>query len=280
MKKILLPTDFSVNADNAIDYAMQLYKNEDCTFYILNTYTPVIYDIEYVLASPGQFGLGDAIRQNSLESLDKTYNRIKKEKNNPKHKIETICSFNILISEIEDLIEKKSIDLIVMGTKGATGAKEILFGSNTVQVFKHVKCPVIAIPSDFSYENPHEILFPSDFEVSFEDYHLKPILDIATEHISRINILHVSYGEGLTEEQKANKAQLANYFKHVAFLFHNVKNDNVTDAINEFQIKAKINLLVMINNKHSFFENIFFRSTVNQIGFNLKVPFLVIPSKM
>ncbi len=279
MKKILLPTDFSVNADNAINYAMQLYKNENCIFYILNTYTPVIYDIEYVLASPGQFGLGDAIRQHSLDSLDKTYNRIKKEKNNPKHKIETICSFNILISEIEDLVEKKSIDLIIMGTKGATGAKEILFGSNTVQVFKHVKCPVMAIPSDFSYENPHEILFPSDFELSFEDYHLKPLLEIATEHISRINILHVSYGETLTEEQKSNKAILAAYFKHVAILFHNIKNSNITDAINKFQIKAKINLLVMINNKHSFFENIFFKSTVNQIGFNLKVPFFVIPSK-
>ncbi len=49
MKKILLPTDFSENALNAIDYALQLFKDEKCAFFILNTYTPMIYNYEYQL---------------------------------------------------------------------------------------------------------------------------------------------------------------------------------------------------------------------------------------
>ena len=53
---------------------------------------------------------------------------------------------------------------------------------------------------------------------------------------------------------------------------------NVDEAINKFQISTKTNMLVMINNKHSFFENLFFQSKLKQIGFHLNIPFLVIPS--
>ena len=48
MKKILLPTDFSDNAWNAIVYALKLYKNQKCKFVLLNTYTPMIYNIDYM----------------------------------------------------------------------------------------------------------------------------------------------------------------------------------------------------------------------------------------
>ena len=54
MKKILLPTDFSDNANNAISYAVQLYKNEKCNFILLNTYTPIIYQVEFLQASSPQ----------------------------------------------------------------------------------------------------------------------------------------------------------------------------------------------------------------------------------
>lgn len=276
MKKILLPTDFSDNSWNAITYALQLFKNQECKFYILNTYTPVIYHVEYVLVSPAQFGLGDAIRENSMNSLEFLEKRIKKEFDNPKHSFESIASFNNLISEIKDLSESKNIDYIVMGTKGATGAKEVLFGSNTVHVFKSVKCPVLAIPDDFSFESPLEILFPSDYEVAFEDKHLKPLTDIADEYHARINVLHVLNNGGLSDLQDQNKKILDAKFKNEAHLFHHVKHMNVPEAITDFQIKSKINLLVMINNKHSFFENLFFGSALNQIGFHLHVPLLVI----
>ncbi|NNF81705.1 MAG: universal stress protein, partial [Flavobacteriaceae bacterium] len=147
-KRILLPTDFSENAWNAIDYAVNLFKDEDCIFYLLNTYTPVIYHVEYVLVNPAQFGMGDPIRENSERCLHSIRDRILKENKNPRHKIECISAFNTLIPEILEVVNQKSIDLVVMGTKGATGTKEVLFGSNTVHVFKGVNCPVMAIPDD------------------------------------------------------------------------------------------------------------------------------------
>ena len=278
MKNILLPTDFSDNSWNAIKYALQLFKDEKCTFHLLNTFTPVIYNVEYLQVSSAQFGLVDAMKEVSTKGLKTMSDRINKEFKNPNHKISEISSFNLLIEEIRELDRAHLIDFIVMGTKGATGAKEILFGSNTIHVLKSVKCPVLAIPSDFEYETPLEILFPTDFNINYNKSHINPIKAIAKQYNSRVNVLHVSTGYDLTEMQYKNMKTLEASLKDIANIFHEVRNQNIDDAINEFQIKAKINLLIMINNKHSFFENLFFKSTINKIGLHLNIPFLVIPS--
>jgi nucleotide-binding universal stress UspA family protein len=280
MKNILLPTDFSDNSWNAIQYALQLFKDHKCTFYLLNTYTPIIYDVQYFKVAAAQAGLIDAVKETSKKGLDKLHIKINTEFKNEKHTFSSISSFNTLVREVEELYQGNVIDFIVMGTQGASGLNEVLFGSNTVHVLKNAKCPVVAIPNNFSFEAPHEILFPSDYGIDFKDKHLQPIIDIASLFTVRINILNVSYGSDLSEKQEQNRQKIAMCFKHIAHLFHSVNNQNIPEAITNFQLKVRINLLVMINNKHSFFENIFFKSTINQIGFHLNVPFLVIPSKI
>jgi len=279
MKKILLPTDFSKNSWNAIKYALQLFKEETCKFYLLNTYTPTIYQVEYLLGNPAQYDIPDPVMETSMEKLKILEERINTEFNNSKHSVETMSVFNTLIPEIIEVVEDKGIDYVIMGTKGATGAKEILFGSNTVHVFKNIKCPVLAIPENFKFESPHEVLFPTDYEIDYTAKHIQPLIDITSLYISRINILNVSFGYELTEQQEKNKHKLEDFFKDTAHLFHRVAHESVQEAISEFQMKARINLLVMINNKHSFFENLFFKSTINQIGFHLNIPFLLIPAK-
>ncbi|WP_296381525.1 universal stress protein [Winogradskyella sp.] len=280
MKKILLPTDFSDNSWNAIKYALQLYKNEKCSFTLLHTYTPIIYQYEYMQASSPQFHVLEAVKESSKRNLEILLQKIETEFKNPNHVFNQLSSFNTLTAEINELYEGQAMDMIIMGTNGASGVKEVLLGSNTVHVLKNAKCPVLAVPNDFSFETPQELLFPSDYEVDFKEKHVKPIIDIASLYNIRINIIHVFNSKELSEKQEQNRIKLENYFKSIAHLFHNVKNENITEAITKFQIKARVNLLVMINNKHSFFENLFFKSTINHIGFHLNVPFLVIPSKL
>lgn len=280
MKNILLPTDFSKNSFNAIKYAIQLYKDELCTFHLFNAYTPIVYDLSYVLlGSPEQFGLRDPIRNASKESLNELKSQISEAfGGNPNHKFETIARFETLIIGVKELIDERHIDLIVMGTKGATGAKEILFGSNTVQIFREVKCPIIAIPSNFEYVTPQNILLPTDLGVEFSELQLHIIKDIAVLHQAKVNVMHVSTGYDLTDEQERNKQMLDSIFMRVGYEFHDFETMEIALAIDKFQEMQNVNLLAMINNKHSFFENIFFKNTINQIGFHLNIPFLVIPS--
>src|SRR5690554_1118572 len=213
MKHVLLPTDFSENSWNAIQYAMNLYKNETCTFHLLHTYTPIIYNVEYVMGYPAQFGMGDAIRDTSQKNLDELVEKITKSLAfNPLHKFVTLARFDTLVSGIKEFISENTTDLIIMGTKGATGAKEVLFGSNTVQVFKDIKCPVLAIPSGFEYETPFEILFPTDLLVNYNSFQIGVLKDLAILHNSRINAMHVSSGDDLTFKQINNQLHLESLF--------------------------------------------------------------------
>jgi nucleotide-binding universal stress UspA family protein len=223
-------------------------------------------------------GLINAMRESSENNLDEVQKKIENQFKNPKHIFSKISSFNTLTSEIEALYEGDVIDFIVMGTKGATGLTKVLFGSNTIHVIKKAKCPVLAVPSGFTFEPPNEILFPSDYEVSFNKKRVEEVIDIANSYHSRVNILNASDGHNLSEKQENNKQKLEELFKNVAHIFHNDRNDVVIESITNFQLKVPVNLLVMINNKNSFFEKLFFKSVINQIGFHLNVPFLVIPS--
>jgi nucleotide-binding universal stress UspA family protein len=279
MKKILVPTDFSDNAYNAIQYAMRLFEKERCTFYLLNTFTPAAYNVGTMADSYSALRLQEIVRANSEESLHRVEKQIKKEFNNPNHRFEKIASFNLLVMEIIDLVETQGIDLIVMGTQGATGAKEVFLGTHTAFTIKKVKCPVIAVPSGFHYEAPKEILFPTDYHLSHTNKYLALIKEICDAHVSRLNILNAYYGEPLNDEQNKTRDFLDHYFEGNAHLFHIAENTDVLGAIENFQVRHKINFLIMIHNKHSFFENMLFKPVINQVAYHTNIPFLVIPSE-
>lgn len=277
MKKILLPTDFSDNAYNAICYALKLFKNEECVFYLVHTYTPAIYQAEYVLHSPGQVGLGDVHQTRALAQLQQLMDRLHKEFDDPKHMFVPHAAFNLLVDEIVDMVQKEQIDLVIMGTQGATGAKEIFLGTHTVHVIKKAGCPVIAIPPHFEYETPKEILFPTDYEVDYQTVQLDELLELARAHISRIEVVHISTGYELKEEELRNKAKLEEILNGIAHLFHDMPNQDVISGINNFQLKKKVNLLVMVQNKHTFLERLFIEPVIKKIGFHVTIPFMVIP---
>ncbi|WP_430425009.1 universal stress protein [Maribacter litoralis] len=276
MTRILLPTDFSENALTAIRYALTLYKDLKCTFFLLNSYMPPVYHTEYLMGSPAQIGLGDIVQQNSQDNLKNLKEKLLKEFDNPLHTFITHSALNVLSSEVSRTVEAEDIDIVVMGTQGATGAKEILLGTNTVHVIKNSKCPVLVIPSKFEYEAPEQILFPNDYEVSLDKNSLSQLLKIVNSHVSQVNVMHVYTGDDLTTVQQKNKEKLAQVLSKNAF-FHEVSSNEIIAAINEFQVKQKINLLVMVQNKHTFLERLFIEPVIKKIGFHVTVPFLVIP---
>lgn len=277
MKKIILPTDFSHNAYNACEYALKLFKDEECAFYLIHTYTPAVYQPEYTLGNPGQIGLGDEYQANALMQLEELQATLTTQFNNKKHKFIPHASFNTLVDEVLKIVENENADLVIMGTKGATGAKEILLGTHAVHLIKKATCPVIAIPSEFEYETPKEILFPTDYEVDYEKEQLQQLLDIAQKHISSIEVMHVSTGYDLNENQIENKQKLNYLLAQTAHLFHDLPSQGIIEAINNFQLKKRMNLLVMIRNKHTFFERLFIEPVIKKIGFHITIPFMVIP---
>lgn len=278
MKNILLPTDFSENAYNAMEYAIQLFKDDDCTFYLLNTFTPIAYNIGTLGDGHSTMVTEEITRQNSETGLSEIENKLKEKYDNPKHTFKRLSSFNLLINEIIDVVKEKSIDLIVMGTKGATGAKEVFLGTNTMYTIKNVTCPVIAVPENFVFGELKEILFPTDFKFSLENKYFPLLRSVCTKNSSQLNVLNVYWGKPVKSDLETTKKKLAAYFKGNSIAFHQIEDVAIAEAVEQFQIKNEIDFLVMINNKHSFFENLLFKPVIKQIVYHTNVPFMVIPS--
>lgn len=278
MKNILLPTDFSDNSIHAIHHALQMFSKDSCHFYILHSYEAVMENMAQMQVSTTEIGVEEKAKKASQERLDDVLQKVTTASNNPGHTFETISGPDELTKEIKKLVDQKHIDYVVMGTKGATGSKEVLYGSNTVDVFKKSTCPVLVIPKKAAYKAVKDILFTTDYGIDYQAKSLKPLQEIAKEQGSKVHVLHVSFGDALSSKQQTNRLKLTGYLENTNHDFHDVRNEDVQPAIVEFQEQHAVDMLVMINNKHSFFENLFFSSRINKIGFHTGIPFLVIPS--
>ncbi len=276
MRKILIPTDFSKNSWNAIKYATELFKYDHSEIYLLHAFADEVYDAKARLTEEIFDELQEKILEKSKEALEYFSNQIIKFSPNPKHKIHTIAEFGMLVDSVNDWVEKENIDVVVMGTKGQTEDKKLTFGSNTLQVIKYVKCPVLAIPSVYKDVHPKNILFPADFHLPYKRRELKLVSYIAKSFVSKINFLYVSKFTGLSLRQHDNKSFLEASFSENQIDFQQKKGSNVTKEINTFIIENPIDMLVMVNTRHSYLENILYQSTIEKIGLHIDIPFLVL----
>jgi nucleotide-binding universal stress UspA family protein len=280
MKRVLIPTDFSDNAWNAIQYALSLFKEEACTFYLLNTYTPAIAHSRFMAASLENGLLNNAANECSKNGLKKQLARIKSTHNNNNHQFKTISSFSFLIDEVLETVTKHDIDLVLVGTKGASGMEEVFMGSNTVRIIKAAKhCPVLAIPQNFEYIKPTEIAFATDFNRYYTSSELKPVIDLATSFGAVVRIVHVQYElKALTELQQFNLSMLRKYLGDVEHYVHTVSELNsVSKTLEKFAIELDIHLLAMLQYQHSYLERLTREPVVKRVAFHTNNPLLVIP---
>lgn len=276
MKTILIPTDFSTNAWNAIVYALRMFQNHTVKFYLLHTYTPAFYRVDYFLGGPEFSAIPDLGVDRSVSGLEETVARIKKQYPNARHSFETISAFNTLTDEIQEQCNSKDIDLIVMGTQGASGAKQLFLGSSTVFVIRKAKIPVLAIPEDCPFRDIENILMPNDYLSACNPKELEPLIYLAKHYKARISVLHVKAASDLTDQQVKNKGRIKEIVKDLPHLFIELHGESMPSAILDHADSSDYQLLVMMNRNHSFFEKILIRQYVDQIGFHVKIPFLVI----
>lgn len=274
MKNILLPTDFSDNAWSAAVYALKLYKDEVCTFYFLNSST-----IKVSTASNISSKLHTTVRDIAMSELLELKEQAELANNNINHSFEVILSSHSLNVAIETAIIKHQINLVVMGTKGATGAKEFFFGSNVVKVIKNMRlCPILVVPDEFDFVQPTQIAFSTDYNRFYDEMELKPLRELASLFNSKIRVLHINVEKTLSDIQDYNYNKLKEYLKDFDHSFHFMPSyGKMTEEINDFIEDLEINMLSLVNYQHSFIESIVNEPVIKKIGFKPLVPFLVIP---
>jgi nucleotide-binding universal stress UspA family protein len=278
MKNILLPTDFSENSWNAIVYALQYFEKSNCSFYLLHVnrlsnfvtgdtpYIPTEETIENLYTIPAKKEL-----RHLLKRIAKQF---PKHKN---HKFYSLTDYNFFIESIRKHVIEKNIDMIVMGTKGASGLKKIVVGSNTGDVITKVQCTTLVIPENAKFTKINEVAFPTDFALSYDLRILQPISEILETYNSSLRILHISKkGEKLNLDQQKNKELLEDYFNDDDYTFHFLTNKKIEAAVQCFVESRDTDIIVMVAKNLNYFQRILFLPTVEEISYHTDVPFLVL----
>ena len=273
-KNILLPTDFSDISWNAIAYAIRLFEKEPCKFYLLNS---TLLKVSAMESFTGR--LEKTLIESARNDLNNWIKKVKEQAINPEHTYETVISEFHLDDSVEWAVDKYGVDLVVMATKGATGAKGVLFGSNAVRVIKSVSnCPILLIPEDFAFQKPKEIAFPTDFTREYTLKEIRPLKQMAEMFDAQIRILHINEEETLSQKQESNKAELTRYLESCRTRFHWMPDyAKKVKEIYVFIESLYIDMLAMVRYKHSVLEAIFNEPVIKKISFRTKVPFLVMP---
>lgn len=275
--KILLPTDFSKLSKVAVLYAAKLAKK-------LNAEIVLIHAVFINSPPRAQAALKtnqilDAMIDNAKQDFVYLTNEVKQEAGN-----KIGISYKIVKGyPVEDVIEtfahNNDIDLIIMGTKGASGLIKVLIGSNATAVIGNSNIPVIAVPEHARFNNIKHIVYASDMLALNKE--VKTLIQFAQLFDSFIHILHIVSSNS---KKKIDKIKIQNDFiskynyPHISV--HVSLNDDIVEAIDEYIADVKADLIAMFTHKPTFFEKLFGKSVTREMAFHSWIPLLAIKKNL
>ena len=279
MKKILVATDFSNSAYNALFFTTELFKKRQCKFFLLNTFTERTEIITQKIGSEGSRSLIDQLSDESVEGLNQMFHRIHLDQENPLHDFKILSKNENLVDGLEQAIENYQIDLLVMGNKGHTAARNILWGSSVSKAIADIdNCPILIIPEEYEYSSPKEIAFATDYKRSFDAQLLNPIIRIAELSEAKVRIMHIDEEDRLNEVQKSNLYTLREYFNNIEHSIHWMPDFSYKSrVIKTFVEEQDIDFLAMVHYQYGFLSQLLREPVLKKISFNIDIPFLVLP---
>ena len=273
--KILIPTDFSKLSLVAVNYAVKMAKKLSAEIVLLN--------VIFISAPPRAMvavkvkSIEDAMFDNAKQVSIQLINELKAE-----HKGKLNISYEIIKGyPVEEIVESYAIhnkvDLIIMGTKGASGLAKILIGSNAASVINNSDIPVIIVPAFARFNNIKHIVYATD--VLNLNKELKMIVPFAQLFDATIHILHIGSSKS---KMKINTKTIIDNIKYSKITFHVSINDDISEGIEEYIADTKADILAMFTHDLTFFEKLFEKSVTRQMALHSRIPLLTIkkhPSK-
>lgn len=277
MKHILIPTDFSENARNAVKYAVSFFQDTPATFYLLHVSLAEDVNEEKAYYKLSENYGKEKIFYNPLKNLDAELKRAEAISTNNNHHFIAIHEYVDFIESIRRHVREKEIDYIIMGTKGASENNGEMVGTNTGNVITKVKCSILVIPKKATYHPLRTVVFPTDFNIFYKNRILNTITDILKVKNTSLSILYISKRvKELTSLQQKNRDFLQEHLEDKSHEIFFITDDSMEKAVDSFVKKNKADLIAMVAKNLNFFQRLFFKPTAEKISYHTKVPFLVL----
>lgn len=273
MKTILIPTDFSAVAKNAMFYGAEIAKVHKAKLILFHVYQLPVIMGEIPVAIPPL----EEIEADCMDNLEKLKKQVIN-KNGEGIKIECFCKAGFVTDSINTFAEEINADLIVVGMQGAGFITEKIMGSNATRLIQDSKIPVLVIDKHAHYKTINNILFASDYNKLEAKQTLLPLLNLTQTFNAKLHILHIikQKEQSQTITKAVEGIKLNRYFEEVEHEFHFIENESVLDGIHKFLKKHTIDIIVMVPRHHSFLEKLLNEPQSKQIAFHTHLPLLTL----
>lgn len=259
MTTVIIPVDFSKTAVNAAQYAASLFKDVDAIKVIL------YHSYEKASAQAGV-----------QKKLDDLKNELS---NNSPINFETLAhEGDDFIDELERAVRHRSADMVLMGITERNAIGQLFMGSNALRLVERKVCPVLVIPEKATFAPIANAMFPAKFNDSLNatpSVPIKKLLDLIKPALHIVNVDPEHY-IAINEHYEKEKDILWQMFSAYNPEFHFMRMYDVEDAIKLFVEERNIDLIILVQHNHSFFENLFKRSRTYSLSHQSNKPMFIV----
>jgi nucleotide-binding universal stress UspA family protein len=288
MKKILVPTDFSENAANALVYAIQLVKLVNGKLILFhNADFPLNYTGTNIFPG-GDLGMGidpaypagvlnnPELEHIQQERINQLATRVRQDTGNT-IPVKTFYKYGSFTDNLSEVIREEQADLVVMGTHGASTFLDRLVGTNTASVIKNSLVPVLAIPAEARFKPIKHIAYAVDLE-SDEDIFLDQLIAFAKPFGAIITLVHIkteNQPDKITDRMLLKELRTRYPGQYLQMTERQGKT--VAQGLEEFIIESGSDLLAIGIHKHGFFHSVFHSTVPEQLVFHNTIPVVALP---
>ncbi|WP_439697870.1 universal stress protein [Mucilaginibacter sp. AW1-7] len=285
MKKILVLTDYTYNANHAAAAAIPLGAKLHANILLFNTFLshPVLselggtpYDAEQVIWVDESKGKITDLKKH----LEKLVAKVPHREHRPS--VDCLREEGSLQYQLKFLLERKDIELIIMGARSGTTIEHLLIGSDTSTVINQTNRPVLIIPESADLKKIKKVTVACDFdEGDLNAVHYLTKLGRLFDF--QLEILHVSlWGDSDSREieMKTKFSNRVKRYRYPKISYHNISGKELPARLNRYCEENQSDLLVLVHDHHSFLSRIFKGSNANAQLTNQQIPVMVIPSGM
>lgn len=270
MKTLIIATDFSKEAENALEYAGALAQQLHVKLVLVNAFNIPVHAANSLLSASAFQDLIDhnkGVLRNRASKLSSDY----------AIDVDYESGLLDLTNELDQLMLKHNAQLVIMGM-AARSVEQDLFGNTTTAAIMKLKYPVLAIPMNSKFEGIKRILFASDAKQ--DETVLIKIRKLAILLNAEVEVFYVAK---TIRDLKAKEAELSGapliteVLADVPHYYKSVEPGPVIKEIEKEVINFKADLLIMVPHKYGFLESIVHRSKTRIMASNNSVPLLSIP---
>jgi nucleotide-binding universal stress UspA family protein len=269
---ILVATDFSPIADNAVEYAAAIAKQFEAKLILFNAFTLPVHASNTLISASGFQNLLDrneARLKEKASLIASAYNI----------NVEHESKFSYIGDELKVLLDKYNPNLIVLGMAPRT-LEQDLMGNTTTSAIKKLHFPILAVPMGAQFAGMKRVLFACDVLKGLSVNVLSRIKRLALKLKSEIEVFFV---DGKNKNLKAEGSGLLatdvinNGLSGITYCYKNVQSDSVIKEIKREIIEFRAELLVMAPEEYGFWTSLVHRSKTRMMAAGLQIPLLSIP---